>query len=64
MALEEEDVATELLLFAELEELEVTLEEDLALEEEDVAIELLLFAELEELSSSWVTHPYLLSSSL
>jgi hypothetical protein len=39
-------------------------EEDLALEEEDVAIELLLFAELEELSSSWVTHPYLLSSSL
>jgi len=56
LALEEEDVAIELLLFAELEELEVTLEEDLALE--------LLFAELEELSSSWVTHPYLLSSSL
>ena len=52
MALEEEDVATELLLFAELEE-ELLL---LALE--------LLFAELEELSSSWVTHPYLLSSSL
>jgi len=45
LALEEEDVATELLLFAELEE-------DLALEEEDVAIELLLFAELEELFSA------------